>query len=60
MAMTSRWKCIVAFGFPVVPEVKAIRATSSAAVSQFLKLADLPAAAVSSVASAPPSPNVEK
>src|SRR6185437_15680834 len=26
---TSRWKCSVAFGLPVVPEVKAINATSS-------------------------------
>ena len=33
MASTSRWKCIVAFGRPVVPEVKASSATSSAAVS---------------------------
>src|SRR2546426_2777375 len=33
MAITSRWKCIVPFGLPVVPEVKAISATSSAAVA---------------------------
>ena len=30
IASTSRWKCIVAFGLPVVPEVKASIATSSA------------------------------
>ena len=34
IAITSRWKCIVPFGRPVVPEVKAISTTSSAAVSQ--------------------------
>ena len=33
LAITSRWKCIVAFGWPVVPEVKANRQVSSAAVS---------------------------
>ena len=33
IASTSRWKCMVAFGLPVVPEVNAIRQTSSAAVS---------------------------
>ena len=33
LASTSRWKCIVAFGRPVVPDVNASRATSSAAVS---------------------------
>ncbi len=32
LASTSRWKCRVALGRPVVPEVKAISATSSAAV----------------------------
>jgi hypothetical protein len=32
IATTSRWKCIVPFGLPVVPEVKAMSATSSAAV----------------------------
>ena len=32
-AITSRWKCIVAFGWPVVPDVKASRQVSSAAVS---------------------------
>ena len=37
IASTSRWKCIVPFGSPVVPEVKAIRQTSSAAVSQAVK-----------------------
>ena len=33
----SRWKCMVPFGSPVVPEVKAIRQTSSLAVSQAAK-----------------------
>ena len=33
MASTSRCTCIVPFAFPVVPEVKAMSATSSAAVS---------------------------
>ena len=33
LASTSRWKCMVAFGRPVVPEVNASSATSSAAVS---------------------------
>ena len=32
MASTSRWKCMVALGRPVVPEVNASSATSSAAV----------------------------
>ena len=33
IATTSRWKCIVPLGLPVVPEVKAMSATSSAAVA---------------------------
>ncbi len=33
MASTSRWKCMVALGTPLVPEVNAISATSSAAVA---------------------------
>ena len=33
IATTSRWKCIVPLGLPVVPEVKAMSAVSSAAVS---------------------------
>ena len=32
-AITSRWKCIVASGLPVVPLVKASRQTSFTAVS---------------------------
>ena len=47
-AITSRWKCIVAFGRPVVPEVKAIRQMSSAAVSRLSKAADCKAIAASS------------
>ena len=42
IASTSRWKCIVPFGSPVVPEVKAIRQTSSAAVSTAAKVAGWP------------------
>ena len=38
IASTSRWKCIVPFGSPVVPDVNAISATSSAAVSQAVNL----------------------
>jgi hypothetical protein len=41
-AITSRWKCIVPFPSPVVPDVNAISATSSAAVSQFRKWAGFP------------------
>jgi len=33
VAAMSRWKCIAAFGLPVVPDVNAIIATSSACVS---------------------------
>jgi hypothetical protein len=42
-AITSRWKCIVPLGTPVVPEVKAIRQVSSAAVSTLSKAAGLDA-----------------
>ena len=38
LASMSRWKCIVPFGSPVVPDVNAIRQTSSLAVSQAVKL----------------------
>ena len=48
IASTSRWKCIVPFGDPVVPEVNAIRATSSCAVSHPSSSAGLPAASASS------------
>ncbi len=43
IASTSRWKCIAALGRPVVPEVNAIIATSSAAVGTFAKSAGLAA-----------------
>ncbi len=39
IAITSRWKCMVALGTPVVPEVKASRQVSSAAVSTLVKVA---------------------
>ena len=45
--MTSRWKCIVAFGWPVVPEVKANMQVSSAAVATLSKLAGWRAIAAS-------------
>ncbi len=38
-AITSRWKCIVPLGVPVVPEVKAIRQVSSAAVATLVNVA---------------------
>ena len=38
MAITSRWKCTVPFGLPVVPEVKAMSAGSSAAVATLPKV----------------------
>ena len=52
IAITSRWKCIVPLGWPVVPEVKAMRQTSSDAVSTAAKGADFAAIASSS----PPGP----
>jgi hypothetical protein len=54
MASTSRWKCIVPLAVPVVPEVKAISATSSAAVSTASKAAGLPRIRASSESSPPP------
>ncbi len=47
IAITSRWKCMVALGTPVVPEVKASRQVSSAAVSTLTKAADWRAIAAS-------------
>ena len=47
-AITSRWKCIVPLGSPVVPEVKAIRQVSSAAVSTLSNVAGLARARASS------------
>ena len=38
-AITSRWKCIVPLGWPVEPDVNAIRQTSSSAVSTASKCA---------------------
>ena len=40
-AMMSRWKCIVPFGLPVVPDVNAISAVSSAAVSTLANVSGL-------------------
>ena len=48
MASTSRWKCIVPFAWPVVPEVKAMSAVSSARVSALVNVAGLPAMSRSS------------
>ena len=47
-ASTSRWVCTAAFGLPVVPEVKAKRATSVAAVAHAAKRLGLRAAMASS------------
>ncbi len=47
-AITSRWKCIVPLGTPVVPEVNAIRQVSSAAVSTLSNCAGRAAARASS------------
>ncbi len=44
IARTSRWKCMVALGRPVVPEVKASSATSSAAVTTSSKVPSFAAA----------------
>ena len=43
MASTSRWKCMVALGTPVVPDVAASIATSSAAVTTSVKVPGLAA-----------------
>ena len=40
-AIRSRWKCIAAFGVPVVPDVNAMSAVSSAAVSTVANVAGL-------------------
>ncbi len=54
-ASTSRWKCMVAFGRPVVPEVNASSATSSAAVRTASKLVGCAAARrVRSSSASPP------
>jgi hypothetical protein len=56
IAITSRWKCMVPLGLPVVPEVKAISTVWSREVSRFSKSAGLPAMRSSSSAPAPGSP----
>ena len=48
MAITSRWKCTVPFGLPVVPEVKAMSAGSSAAVGTLPKVSGWRSARLSS------------
>jgi hypothetical protein len=53
-AITSRWKCMVALGTPVVPEVKASRQVSSAAVSTASNALEWRAIAASSALAAPP------
>ena len=51
----SRWKCIVIFGTPVLPDVGASSATSSAAVATLVNSPDLAAArAVRSSGASPP------
>ena len=54
IASTSRWKCIAHLGRPVVPEVKASRATSSAEVSTSAK--SVGRSAARRVRSSPDSP----
>ena len=54
VASTSRWKCMATFGWPVVPEVDASMATSSAAVSTAVNVPSL--AAHRAVRSSGPSP----
>ena len=49
IAITSRWKCIVAFGSPVVPDVNASMQTSSRAVGTFANVAGRVAQSASSV-----------
>ena len=56
IARMSRWKCIVPLGSPVVPEVKAISATSSAAVSTARKS---PGLRLSISSSEPVSPSLK-
>ena len=51
-AIRSRWKCIVPLGLPVVPDVNAISATSSAAVSTAANDEGLPASRASSPSAA--------
>jgi hypothetical protein len=55
-AIRSRWKCIAAFGRPVVPEVNAMIATSSAAVWTDGNEVGLPAA-IAVTSSGPDPPN---
>ena len=57
IASTSRWKCTQPFGSPVVPEVNAIRATSSLAVATGSKAPGVAIASsrVSSARSGPPA-----
>ena len=47
MAITSRWKCMVALGTPVVPEVKPNRQVSSLAVSTLVNWLLAPSIAAS-------------
>ena len=56
IAITSRWKCMVPLGLPVVPEVKAISTMSSAAVSRLAKSVGFCAMRRSSSALAPGAP----
>ena len=59
IASTSRWKCMVAFGLPVVPEVNASMQTSSAAVSTGMWTLEASATNCSrSSGSAPPNTSV--
>ena len=60
-ASRSRWKCMAAFGLPVVPDVNAIMATSSAAVCTEANSAGFPAASwVRSPGPAPPNSTIRR
>jgi len=54
MAITSRWKCMVPLGTPVVPEVKARMQVSSAAVSTLVNVSLWRAMAASRLCSGAP------
>ncbi len=56
IAITSRWKCIVPFGSPVVPEVNAMMHGSSDAVST---LSNVPVFAAASASSEPGPPSLK-
>ena len=56
LASRSRWKCTQPLGAPVVPEVKAMIATSSAAVSTGSKVPRVGSSSITRTSSRPTSP----